>query len=74
MNISPPASAPSSISSSDKILQSQQSRSAFQAEQQRLREQDRQIVVPQVQRPEVPVMKSSCQIELFGSIYRRVCR
>lgn len=56
------------------ILQSQQSRSAFQAEQQRLREQDRQIVVPQVQRPEVPVMKSSCQIELFGNIYRRVCR
>nr|WP_246470603.1 hypothetical protein [Aminobacter lissarensis] len=56
------------------ILQSRQGRIDFQAEQQRLREQDRQIVVPQVPRPEVPVMKSSCQIELYGNIYRRVCR
>lgn len=56
------------------ILQSQQGRADFQAEQQRLREQDRQIVVPQVRRPDVPVMKSNCQIELFGNIYRRVCR
>ncbi|MBA9020203.1 hypothetical protein [Aminobacter ciceronei] len=56
------------------ILQSQQGRADFQAEQQRLREQDRQIVIPQMQRPEVPVMKSHCQIELYGNIYRRVCR
>ena len=56
------------------ILQSRQGRIDFQAEQQRLREQDRQIVIPQVQRPDVPVMKSNCQIELFGNIYRRVCR
>ncbi|MDH4987182.1 hypothetical protein [Aminobacter anthyllidis] len=56
------------------ILQAQQNRRAFQAEQQRQREQDRQIVVPQVQRLEVPVMKSHCQIEMFGNISRRVCR
>ncbi|CAN7594469.1 hypothetical protein [Aminobacter sp. LjRoot7] len=56
------------------ILQSQQGRADFQAEQQRLREQDRQIVIPQIQRPEIPVMKSNCQIELYGNIYRRVCR
>ncbi|WP_245431884.1 hypothetical protein [Aminobacter aminovorans] len=56
------------------ILQSRQGRIDFQAEQQRQREQDRQIVIPQVQRPDVPVMKSNCQIELFGNIYRRVCR
>jgi hypothetical protein len=56
------------------ILQSRQGRADFQAEQQRLREQDRQIVIPQMQRPEVRVMKSNCQIELYGNIYRRVCR
>lgn len=56
------------------ILQSRQNRIEFQREQQRFREQDRQIVVPQVQRPEVPMVKPSCQIQLFGNIYRRVCR
>ncbi|GAA4124275.1 hypothetical protein ACFFTN_10980 [Aminobacter aganoensis] len=56
------------------ILQSRQNRIEFQAEQQRFREQDRQIVVPQIQRPDVPMVKPSCQIQLFGNIYRRVCR
>lgn len=56
------------------ILQSRQNRVEFQREQQRFREQDRQIVVPQIQRPEVPMVKQSCQIQLFGNIYRRVCR
>ncbi|WP_146203898.1 hypothetical protein [Aminobacter sp. AP02] len=54
------------------ILQSRQDRLNYQFQQQQYREQDRQAVVPM--RPEVPVMKPSCQIQPFGNIFRTVCR
>lgn len=54
------------------ILQSRQDRLNYQFQQRQFREQDRQQVVPL--RPDVPVMRPSCQIQPFGNIFRTVCR
>jgi hypothetical protein len=53
-------------------LRNQLQRQQYQQQQQLYREQDRQIA-PQP-RPEVPIVKQSCQSQVIGNTISRVCR
>ncbi|AZO13133.1 hypothetical protein EN817_04935 [Mesorhizobium sp. M3A.F.Ca.ET.174.01.1.1] len=54
------------------MLQNRLQRQQFQQEQQFYREQDRQVVPKP--RPDVPVVKPSCQSQVIGNTISRVCR
>ena len=56
------------------MLRNIQRRESYQADQQRLREIDRRIVGVPLLQPRIPVVKPSCQTQVFGSKILRTCR
>ncbi len=52
-------------------LRDDQSRAAFQQQQQNFRQQDRVIVSTPQPRPNVPIMQPSGQSQIFGNSYAR---
>ena len=56
------------------MLRNIQRRESYQADQQRLREVDRRIVGAPLRQPRVPVVKPTCQTQVFGSRILRTCR
>lgn len=56
------------------MLRNVQRREAFQADQLRLRSLDRQMSGTRLRQPRVPVVKPTCQTQVFGSNFLRSCR
>ncbi|MEO5324681.1 hypothetical protein [Mesorhizobium sp. CC13] len=56
------------------ILENRERRIEFQQRQQRLREVDRQTANQPTPRPDVPVVRPGCRIDVFGSNFLRACR
>jgi exonuclease VII large subunit len=53
-------------------LENRLQRQQFQQQQQQYRAQDREIV--QQPRPDVPIVRPSCQIQVYGNTIQRNCR
>jgi hypothetical protein len=56
------------------ILENRERRRSYQELQQIFREQDRQIDGSRQPRPEIPRLRKSCQVQVFGSTFLRTCR
>lgn len=56
------------------MLRNTQRRESYQADQQRLRELDRRVIGAPLTQPRVPVIRPSCQTQVFGSKILRTCR
>lgn len=54
------------------VLRNQIQRQQFQQQQQQYRAQDRQLAPPPV--IEVPKVKPTCQVQVYGSNYLKTCR
>lgn len=67
--------SPSQLGPADlQIWRNIQRREAFQLNERLLRELDRRAVDAPQRQPEIPVMKRSCQTQVYGSRILRTCR